>query len=148
MLTMYRMDYLIFFFALCILGIHSKIFTDNPVYYYWIDKAIFRIAVPFFMCASGYLLGSKWLLHKGYDEQRSILVGYSKRLLKLLLVFEPISIVLRVVIMYLGGVYWYYCFTGYSFCSFLSLGRFMVCTGCIGRGVDCFLVFTKKKFAV
>ena len=97
------LDFLKIFFAVCVIGIHSKLFVEYPTLYYWLNKLVFRVAVPFFLCASGFLIGVK-TNGLTQDEQRAYYKRYSKRLLKLLLVFEPISIVLYSIQYYLSGI--------------------------------------------
>ena len=100
--TMPRLDILKLFFAVCVVGIHAHLFSENATLYYWVNKSIFRLAVPFFTCASGFLLGLK--LTEGEDDgNKAYLVSYSKRLLKLLIIFEPISIVLKCIQFMLEG---------------------------------------------
>ena len=96
------LDRMKFFFAVCVIGIHTKLFVEYPNLYYWLNKSVFRVAVPFFLCASGFLIGKKT---EGLtrDEQREYYKKYSKRLLRLLLVFEPISIILYSIQYYLSG---------------------------------------------
>lgn len=102
--TMPKMDLLKFFFSICIVAIHTNLFCEYPDFHYWFEKAILRLAVPFFMCASGYLFAIKCWNGNQFIIEKSILNQYSRRLLILLLVFEPISIVLRILIMRLNGV--------------------------------------------
>jgi peptidoglycan/LPS O-acetylase OafA/YrhL len=65
---------------------------------YWIEKAIFRIAVPFYFISSGFLLGEKISAAKSLTDLKNFFIHYSKRLFVLLLVFEPISIFLNVIL--------------------------------------------------
>lgn len=62
---------------------------------FWIEKAILRIAVPFYFMTSGFLLGKKLNGTTELKEVRTILINYSKRLLFMLIIFEPISILIN-----------------------------------------------------
>lgn len=88
----YILDILKFFFCLCVIGLHSELLIElNPNFYYFFEKGILRLAVPFFMVTSGFLLA------KNYSKEESIevFIKYSKRLLKLLIFFELIGMAMN-----------------------------------------------------
>jgi len=51
-------DILKLFFCLCIVALHSRATIEWSMTYY-IQNAVFRVAVPFFFCASGFFVGKK-----------------------------------------------------------------------------------------
>ena len=74
-----------FFFCICIIALHSDIQLPGA---YWIDKLLFRLAVPFFFVSSGFFLSKSC-------KKRSIDVAvkrYCLRLLELLAAFSIIWI--------------------------------------------------------
>ena len=84
----YVMDYFKFFFCLCIIGIHAELFKGYGELHYWIEKGIFRVGVPFFIVASGFLLGKKIfpggvMIRK--EDVKMTLIAFSKRLLIMLI---------------------------------------------------------------
>lgn len=97
-------DFLKFFFCLCVIAIHSNAFVDiGTMVGFYITQSIFRLAVPFFFVASGFFLGKK-ILHKPNDVDL-IYKRYIKRMLIPLLFFSVINIVLESVKMseYMNG---------------------------------------------
>lgn len=53
------MDIMKFIFCFFIVGIHTEIFSENFQLHYWIEKGLFRLAVPYFILCSGFLLAMK-----------------------------------------------------------------------------------------
>ena len=73
-------DVLKFICALFVVGIHSNIMNDvNNTIQWYIMHLFFRIAVPFFFIASGFLFGKKIL--KGEEGLKNITTKQIKRLL-------------------------------------------------------------------
>ena len=95
----YFVDIIKFLMCLCIIALHCGIHTVfDPDTQYWLEKGLFRLAVPFFFMTSGFLLGEK--ISKAENDTEKIkecFVKYSKRLLLLLMVFEPISILINII---------------------------------------------------
>lgn len=79
-------DVLKFVFCICIIALHTA-FIPAPVGY-WIEKCLFRIAVPFFFVVSGFFL-SKSCRERGTGMA---IKRYCLRLLKILLAFSIIWI--------------------------------------------------------
>ncbi len=74
-----------FFFAICVVGIHTHAFNDDPI----IFSYVFSMAVPFFFVCSGFFLGKKISITNGTSEYRSILKKYWIRLLIPYLIWAP-----------------------------------------------------------
>ena len=72
------------FFAVCVVAIHTYATNvlPEPVDF-WITQSVFRLAVPFFFVASGFMLGKK--LHGEGRNLESTLTQYIKKLLPPLL---------------------------------------------------------------
>lgn len=89
-----------FIFCLCIVAIHTGLTMciPDPVGY-MINKAVCRVAVPFFFVTSGFLFQKNLCIANQGDELslRALVIRYCKRLLKILLCFEPINIVLVLI---------------------------------------------------
>ena len=95
-------DILKFIFAICVVCIHSELFKGTELYE-WVSPLFFRLAVPYFFIASGYFLGKKIYTDEkfnGFDKWWN----YLKRLFQKLIVFEPISIILRFCIFLAAGL--------------------------------------------
>lgn len=100
----YVVDILKFVFCLFVICIHTNILEHFPLTAgYWIEKLLFRLAVPFFFITSGLLLGKKIELCKNSDDIKIIIQKYTKRLLHMLLIFEPISIIINSLIYHQQG---------------------------------------------
>lgn len=87
-----------FFFALCVVAIHTRLFSESELHK-WINPLLFRLAVPYFFVASGFFLGLKVYSgghYSGFDGWRK----YFIRLLTKLFVFEPINTAANIIIMY------------------------------------------------
>lgn len=82
-----------FFFCLCVIALHAKAFVWLPEGYYVLDKAVFRLAVPFFFVASGFFLGKK-VLQLPKEQMWQAVKRYCIHLLKILVMFELINIIL------------------------------------------------------
>lgn len=75
-----------FFFCICIIAMHSNIPLPGI---YWIEKLLYRLAVPFFFVVSGFFL-SKSCRERGTG---AAVKRYCVRLLKLLVAFSVIWII-------------------------------------------------------
>ena len=88
-----------FIFCLCIVAIHTglTLCIPDPVGYV-INKAICRVAVPFFFITSGFLFQKNLPVA---DNNKELLLHcirkYCNRLLKILIFFEPINILLVLI---------------------------------------------------
>jgi len=94
----YVVDIFKFIFCIFVIAIHTNLlehFPDNAQFY--IEKSLFRLAVPFFFITSGFLLGNKIIYS---NDPKRIIVSYSKRLLRILIIFEPLSILINLPIYY------------------------------------------------
>lgn len=87
------MDILKFVFCIFVIGIHCEIFTENQILRYWVEKGLFRLAVPYFMLSSGFLLARK--IDENLGDVKKSMVQFSKRLLEMLVIFEPLAIVFQ-----------------------------------------------------
>lgn len=97
-------DFLKFFFCLCIIAIHSDAFAGvGPTANFYITQSIFRLAVPFFFVASGFFLGKK--ISRRPNDIDVCYKRYIKRMFVPLLFFSAINIVLESVKMsgYMNG---------------------------------------------
>ena len=80
-----------FFFALCIVALHANVASCLPEPAGWLlEKAVFRLAVPYFFAASGFFLGLKTARADG-RQIGQIIRQYCLRLLLPLMVFSVIS---------------------------------------------------------
>lgn len=79
-------DILKFFFCVCIIAMHTSLFT--PPIRFWIEKIVFRLGVPFFFVASGFFL-AKGCHNRGVE---SGIKRFLSRLFKLLWVFSIVWI--------------------------------------------------------
>jgi peptidoglycan/LPS O-acetylase OafA/YrhL len=87
-----------FFFCTCIIFMHigtQKIFPDSFAYY--LEKGIFRLAVPFFFVVSGFMLEMK--IRKKANEVVGLIKQYIKRLILPYIFFESINVLLRIISM-------------------------------------------------
>ncbi len=83
-------DVMKFICAIFIVGIHSGIVSnENSSIQWYIENIIFRIAVPFFFIASGFLFGKKYLKDKNRLKENSI-----KQVKRLLIPFIFWSLIL------------------------------------------------------
>lgn len=79
------------FFALCIVALHADVAACLPGNAGWLlEKAVFRLAVPYFFVASGFLLGLK-TAKTDRLQVGQIIRRYCLRLLLPLIVFSVIS---------------------------------------------------------
>lgn len=103
--TYYIVDVLKFIFCLCVIGIHTEIHMVNSVTEYWLLKAVFRLAVPFFMICTAFFLAEKFNRSKqnSSGSLSETMKNFSARLLMLLIVFEPISVVLKIILWAMNG---------------------------------------------
>lgn len=87
-------DYMEFVFAVCIVLHHTEmlsvLFSGGG--YYYVRKAIFCVAVPFFFVTTGFFLCNS-MVAKGMEHA---IVGYIKRLLVPLLFWETVNVCLEV----------------------------------------------------
>ena len=94
-------------FVLClfVVALHCNVgdFFDVNMRF-WIEKGLFRLAVPFFFITSGFLLGKKIQHETDIKKIKQVFIKYTKRLLQILLIFEPISILLDVMKSLYDGV--------------------------------------------
>ncbi len=91
----FMLDIVKFVCCFFVVALHTGFLSafDDSVSY-WLEKALFRIAVPFYFITSGFLLGEKMSNIRSIIDIKKMFVHYSKRLFVLLLIFEPISIIL------------------------------------------------------
>ena len=97
--TFFLVDIFKFIFSLCIVCIHYGIIYKLKIPYpidYYIQKLIFRLAVPFFFVTSGFFLAAKYENTLKIQEKKNITILYSKHLSILLIIFNLISILLRI----------------------------------------------------
>lgn len=89
-------DILKFIFSLCILCIHAGVLRGTDVYA-WVDPLLYRLGVPFFFVASGFFFGRNIyngnLLSDTNGRKRLF-----SRLFTKLLVFEPLNILLQIML--------------------------------------------------
>lgn len=89
-ITYSTIDITKFFFCLCIIALHTNFLSFLPTFeHYFIEKNLFRLAVPFFFITSGYFLASKW--YKSDDGYQTI-QRYCKRLMLPLFAFSIVYI--------------------------------------------------------
>lgn len=96
-------DLMKFIFCLCVIGIHTGIAECIPEASYFIDKLIFRLAVPYFFVASGFFLGRKMIGCSGAKEMMMVTKKYVFRLVKPYIVFEVINLVQAFLLMLRAG---------------------------------------------
>lgn len=94
-------DLMKFFFALCIVFIHTGLFVESLGGYY-IESILLRLAVPYFFVCSGFFLGRKlekddWKLNKSFVKRYILRIG------KKLVFFEVISIIVNIALIRHGG---------------------------------------------
>ncbi|SFI12785.1 hypothetical protein SAMN04487861_11637 [Selenomonas ruminantium] len=89
------------FFCFCVVGIHTHLFSEYPSLYWWINRSVFRLAVPFFMVVSIFLLEKK--IDNGKERKLAIL-DFSKRIGMMIIVFEPIAIFMNIILWYYQGI--------------------------------------------
>ena len=93
-----------FIFSVCIVILHTEVYKLLPYNLsYFIEKGVLRLAVPFFFCVSGFLIGEKIFL-SSHIEYKVVVRKYIFRLLKYLVIFESINIVLEVIKMSMQGI--------------------------------------------
>lgn len=84
------------FFSICIVGLHSGICESLPYEMgFWLEKAIFRLAVPAFFTMSGLFLGRK--LNDNSCAPKDVIKHYCTRLVYPLIVFEVINIIFEII---------------------------------------------------
>lgn len=94
-------DVLKFIFAICIVGIHTRVLINtSEVVQWYVTHLLFRLGVPFFFCVSGYFLGYK--LWGGCDYKESF-SNYRKRLLPPLIVWGGLGLLQYAVELYIKG---------------------------------------------
>lgn len=87
-------DILKFFFALCIVALHTGICDIFPESVGWyIEHCIFRLAVPYYFVATGYFLGKKLNKCNSTDEAKLCVKNYSKRLMYPLLLWGTFGLI-------------------------------------------------------
>lgn len=106
--TVVTVDVLKFFFCICIIALHTKLFSFNDTLYFLTRKGILRLAVPFFFVSSGYFLGLKL---KKSDLVGDTIFSYCKRLLLPLCAFSIINIFLRTAAMVISRKSFFYIIT-------------------------------------
>lgn len=100
----WAIDIFKFFFSVCVVAIHVHAFEGMPQVHYWVTRAVFRLGVPFFMVTSSFLLEKKLVEKDDEAERKSVLWKFTKRILGLLLIFEPIAIILSSSLDLINGV--------------------------------------------
>lgn len=96
-------DYLKFFFCICVIGIHAQIFYNfNNTFDYVVFHSVFRSAVPFFFVASTFFLGLK-LKNKSLDDKNIIINKYLIRLI-IPYIFWMVVSSIKVISMLDGGL--------------------------------------------
>ncbi len=92
-----------FLLCICVIALHSNALGFLPKnVQYFIEKLIFRVAVPYFFIASGFFLGRK--LKTGGCTYWQIIKNYCKRLLKPFIVFSIINIIQYIIPFIVAGV--------------------------------------------
>lgn len=86
-------DVLKFLFSILIMCLHGQVFKGSPAGMYF-EKIIVRLAVPFFFVSSGFFYGRKVY---GKKDLLPTAKQYISRLAMKLLLFEPVSVCLRIV---------------------------------------------------
>lgn len=109
-MTMKKQCYLIdifkLIFCLCVIAIHTSLLKNCPnEISFWINQLFFRLAVPFFFIASGYMLGRKIVpIENDNSQVWPVIKKYCVRQLKLLVCFELIILLLNASRDMLAGV--------------------------------------------
>lgn len=86
-----------FFFCICIICLHTQIFSFLPsLPLFLLTKAVFRLAVPFFFVCSGFFLGCK-LFRESTDAYWGTVKKYCLRLATPLLIFGVINCIIAYV---------------------------------------------------
>lgn len=95
----YLIDVFKFLFCLCVVAIHTSLLRNcSDDTSFWVTQLLFRLAVPFFFIASGFMLGSKITpVDADLPLCRNIIKKYCVRQLKLLVFFE-------IIILFLNGI--------------------------------------------
>jgi len=100
-------DVIKFVFAILIVILHSKLYYVCPEeLQYWIEKGLLRLAVPFFFLSSGFFLGKR-INNKQATDIKPYIVKYSKRMLLILVVFEPVSLFLNAASESIRDIGWF-----------------------------------------
>lgn len=90
-----RVDSAKFFYAICIVLLHSNILIEKEsLFSFIITRFLFRQAVPFFFVTSGFFFAKK--VWDDRTKLASVTKKYLFRLGKMLLIFESINVVLEV----------------------------------------------------
>lgn len=87
-------DALKFIFAILIMCLHGELFKGSQFGLFF-EKIIVRLAVPFFFVSSGFFYGKKVYAKR---DLGSITKNYLGRLAEKLLIFEPVSLLIYVVL--------------------------------------------------
>jgi len=87
-------DVLKFIFAILIMCLHGRLFKGSLQGLFF-EKIIVRLAVPFFFVSSGFFYGKKVYAQRTLG---AITKNYISRLAEKLLIFEPISILIYIVV--------------------------------------------------
>ena len=97
--TLGNIDIAKFFFAVCIIALHTgvhNVFSGDMNFY--IEKIFFRTAVPFFFVASGFFFGKKIYSNNSYKHEiNNSLKKYCLRLFKPLVFFSLVNIAFQLV---------------------------------------------------
>ena len=80
-------DFLKFFFCLCVVAIHTSVFPE-----FGGASAVLRLAVPFFFITSGFFFGRK-VINSEKTEIWQITKRYCLRLLKIFIFFSAVNII-------------------------------------------------------
>lgn len=101
-------DILKIFFAICVVALHSAVCRSTDIIEYLISKGVFRLAVPFFFVASGFLLGIKLFKASSKEDGVAIIKKQIVRLLEVFAVWLSVGLifVIRDSIVFDGGVDW------------------------------------------
>lgn len=87
-------DIVKFIFCFFIVAIHTHLFEEYPDFYWWANRLFFRLAVPYFMVVSVFLLERR--IDSGKNRKEAI-IAFSKRIGTMLLIFEPIALLLNII---------------------------------------------------
>ncbi len=84
-------------FSLFVVCIHANICDRLPATLgYYLEKLLFRLAVPFFFVVSGFFLAKKYAASESVSELKKITMRYSKNLLPKLIFFNLLSMLLNI----------------------------------------------------
>lgn len=99
-------DILKIFFAICVVALHTSVFKGSTHIEYLISMGVFRLAVPFFFVASGFLLGIKLFKASSKEEGVKIIKKQVIRLLEVFIFWLLVGsiIYIRDHIVYDGGI--------------------------------------------